>query len=1409
MAGKELDLFVEDEVCKKKDDGGYEFGFVLENSEYFSSEDEEEDRLRHGTVKVVWHPEGNDAIETESKVILADRSLMPGDVIRKLIVGENSPRGFVQDTTMKCHLHIIGTNKYLYNVDTKDLRPLQGFEIDAGEVTMDSWVGRPEMVNQQIQVVFPDGARCLIMDTDLCMLECTSNVMNDESEFNYDSCYYRGQTFSGYIKDFRDARWLNQTKRHNARRAKISKLPVCVQVEDVTVRSVEVQWLCRGFTKMDDSIANMEHPPNDVKAKDLDRLHILEGFTHCGVQIGDKKKYVIKASDVMTEVPPKGNLIPDIVTRNNLLTFKDGISPVFTPVKSLSISSPECSKFSKNTLLMKLIHDENVDPDKSTEPSCDKDDTDNMSDEYESMDDEEDEVEETEKNEKNSEAGKTESRVKEVGTKKSKTKRKGERSKLKPLAKFEDINLPCDPGSLVAVEVCYTFSTANIMWQNGKEETGTPSPDLYPIHHLDELEFFPGDFVVDSKENNNGKCGNYGVVTSCDHLARTCMVRWMKTVDIAKGERPDETVPTTEVSVYDIKDHSDFKFRPGHTVIRVAEPSNVSDNTPAVGQVHRLDPHGSLHIRWPNGEITHCYPQELYIVGEEMSEFDSDSDWETTEEDDDDEEDSDASWETENEEEVDDDTNKSTTPDAKEAESSWFQVQQKREELVSFIHRAQTALSKLEAIFVNVQSDFRIQNPEQCFQDIIAIYRKCRELDRIIKSSYFDSPDIVGLIEDIRAKLRKEKCNKINRHLIQVFENRRGQSIKGQNGEGSMSQVSTSVQTDMNEESGICRSVACVQTDDSATGMEVQCEEVIHADVAATNDYEMLSMECKEKNNCRVTEETCDLNGDRDGCSKEESQQQSLCNGIVSNSRENSSDRSTTEKDTEKDTGSNSEATPPNDKSQQTDLAAESEAKTRDKNVELCSQICKQLRKQMTRMQEEVNKRSSQAIAQASSTSISPSSEALPISQEGDNVSPESAEAGLTLATTDSSLILKNSDPLKTENGNNIAQVSESMSTTEAKCEVTDMEVKSSEASESVTEKAVQDSDTSGLVSADCSVEVPSPIDCNSLDISTEAIEPISKERGSFILESEVPPSHNFRSKEPVTISKVFMTAVKKELKLLQSSLPHGITVKGFEDRVDLFSAMIMGPAKTPYEDAPFFFDIHLPADYPNCPPLFHYIAFCSDRLNPNLYEDGNVCVSLLGTWEGKDKENWTSGSNLLQVLVSIQGLILVAEPYFNEAGYERQKDTQLGSENSKTYNEMAILKLVQSVTKMIQRPPYSFTIETLEHIRKCGRRFVRRIEHWILLTEQKTNSRSENCAKSENTNDMEGAEIHNTAKDDSRKPEVGEDKLCAPDFPKPEVGEDKLCAPDFPFLPASRGFCITMNKNLAQLKEQLTTLES
>ncbi|XP_066140426.1 (E3-independent) E2 ubiquitin-conjugating enzyme UBE2O [Euwallacea fornicatus] len=223
---------------------------------------------------------------------------------------------------------------------------------------------------------------------------------------------------------------------------------------------------------------------------------------------------------------------------------------------------------------------------------------------------------------------------------------------------------------------------------------------------------------------------------------------------------------------------------------------------------------------------------------------------------------------------------------------------------------------------------------------------------------------------------------------------------------------------------------------------------------------------------------------------------------------------------------------------------------------------------------------------------------------------------------------------------------------------------------------------------------------------------PLGEETEWYVVVEEAPVTHHyFTSKfEPTDLQK-FLKVVVKEYKLLKESLPADVWVRSFSDRVDLMSVMIRGPAKTPYEDGLFIFDIQLSPDYPRSPPLAHYISYSSERLNPNLYVEGKVCVSLLGTWMGKGTEVWGPNSTLLQLIVSIQGLILVSEPYYNEAGYEKQTDTQQGYENSRTYNELVILKLVQSMTELLLNPPKVFRNEIFSHFAQNSEKLCQRLE--------------------------------------------------------------------------------------------------
>lgn len=90
--------------------------------------------------------------------------------------------------------------------------------------------------------------------------------------------------------------------------------------------------------------------------------------------------------------------------------------------------------------------------------------------------------------------------------------------------------------------------------------------------------------------------------------------------------------------------------------------------------------------------------------------------------------------------------------------------------------------------------------------------------------------------------------------------------------------------------------------------------------------------------------------------------------------------------------------------------------------------------------------------------------------------------------------------------------------------------------------------------------------------------------------------------------------------------------------------AIITGPSSTPYAHGLFVFDIYVPDSYPNVAPKVQLLTTGGGvmRFSPNLYANGKVCLSLLGTWSGP---KWDPGhSSILQILVSIQGLILVSK---------------------------------------------------------------------------------------------------------------------------------------------------------------------
>lgn len=193
------------------------------------------------------------------------------------------------------------------------------------------------------------------------------------------------------------------------------------------------------------------------------------------------------------------------------------------------------------------------------------------------------------------------------------------------------------------------------------------------------------------------------------------------------------------------------------------------------------------------------------------------------------------------------------------------------------------------------------------------------------------------------------------------------------------------------------------------------------------------------------------------------------------------------------------------------------------------------------------------------------------------------------------------------------------------------------------------------------------------------------------ILEGAVPLDHAFVVQPALEQSVAFLRRINKEHKILQTSLPEGIFVRTWESRLDLLRVLIVGPRNTPYELAPFVFDFHLGPNFPSAPPTGYFHSWTNGigRVNPNLYEDGKICLSLLGTWHGeKRSENWSSsGSSILQVLVSLMGLVLVKEPYYNEAGFNVYLGAEEATVNADLYSERAYILSRGFVKRVLEKP--------------------------------------------------------------------------------------------------------------------------
>jgi len=89
------------------------------------------------------------------------------------------------------------------------------------------------------------------------------------------------------------------------------------------------------------------------------------------------------------------------------------------------------------------------------------------------------------------------------------------------------------------------------------------------------------------------------------------------------------------------------------------------------------------------------------------------------------------------------------------------------------------------------------------------------------------------------------------------------------------------------------------------------------------------------------------------------------------------------------------------------------------------------------------------------------------------------------------------------------------------------------------------------------------------------------------------------------------------------------------DDNIFAWSATMIGPKDSPYEDGIFLLKINFPNNYPFKPPQ---ITFDTKIFHPNISSSGSICLDIL-------QSNWSPALTITKTLLSISSLLTDPNP--------------------------------------------------------------------------------------------------------------------------------------------------------------------
>lgn len=139
------------------------------------------------------------------------------------------------------------------------------------------------------------------------------------------------------------------------------------------------------------------------------------------------------------------------------------------------------------------------------------------------------------------------------------------------------------------------------------------------------------------------------------------------------------------------------------------------------------------------------------------------------------------------------------------------------------------------------------------------------------------------------------------------------------------------------------------------------------------------------------------------------------------------------------------------------------------------------------------------------------------------------------------------------------------------------------------------------------------------------------------------------------------------------------------EDNMSSGTLLVLGTSfiDTPYFGGFYFFKTNFPHDYPFNPPKLEFLSTYNFRYNPNLYTNGKVCLSIIGTW---GQSTWIPTQRFSSVIEAVRSYLFNDNPLSNEPSY--YESTKSNSENQ-IYSDMVQYNvLFKNIYNNIMSPP-------------------------------------------------------------------------------------------------------------------------